>query len=505
MTNTMKVKRSSVSGKIPTVGQLTAGEFAINTTDEKAFFSSGTSIIELARAGSSVTSVFGRAGVVTVTQSDIITALGYTPYNASNPSSYITGNQNITLSGDVSGSGTTAITTTLANSGVTAGTYNNSATQVRPFTVDAKGRVTGIGTAVTIAPAFSSIASKPTTIAGYGITDHSLATCTDATISAPTNGQLLQWNGTKWVNASTTPASATGLLSTWTLVAGNRYYADFTHGLGTSNLVVQLFDNTTNALVQADSVVISNTTFIRVTVIGNTKTLRIVAVANGQAVGVTTNNTAVVNGGGAPSIIEDLFANRPAASTVGRIFISYDTKVIYRDTGTTWDIVSASSGTIKTYTYYANSLDSPNTSDFAVNVLAPVISDSLNTAMNVRSFSNTVEQGVGLMLPVPVGATTITFDIRGRAATAPASATTVTHKLYTRKVPNNAVMPSWSAGTTFTALTVPTNNYYQKYSQSYSLATLGLLTGETYHFELTRITGGLAFAWLVVEIAVVFT
>lgn len=50
-------------------------------------------------------------------------------------STYITGNQTITLSGDVTGSGTTAITTTLANSGVTAGTYG-------VLTVDAKGRAT---------------------------------------------------------------------------------------------------------------------------------------------------------------------------------------------------------------------------------------------------------------------------------------------------------------------------------------------------------------------------
>jgi hypothetical protein len=52
-----------------------------------------------------------------------------------NGSGYITGNQTVTLSGDASGSGATAITVTLANSGVTAGTYNN-------VTVDAKGRVT---------------------------------------------------------------------------------------------------------------------------------------------------------------------------------------------------------------------------------------------------------------------------------------------------------------------------------------------------------------------------
>jgi hypothetical protein len=47
---------------------------------------------------------------------------------------YITGNQTIALSGDVSGSGTTAITVTLASVG-TAGTYTK-------VTTDAKGRVT---------------------------------------------------------------------------------------------------------------------------------------------------------------------------------------------------------------------------------------------------------------------------------------------------------------------------------------------------------------------------
>ena len=67
-------------------------------------------------------------------------------------------------SADVSGA------LTLANSGVIAGTYG-SATQVVPFTVDAKGRITGAGTPVDITPAFANITGKPTTLAGYGITD----------------------------------------------------------------------------------------------------------------------------------------------------------------------------------------------------------------------------------------------------------------------------------------------------------------------------------------------
>lgn len=53
----------------------------------------------------------------------------------------LTGNQSITLSGDASGSGATAIAVTLASSGVAAGTYggNNS---IPALVVDAKGRVT---------------------------------------------------------------------------------------------------------------------------------------------------------------------------------------------------------------------------------------------------------------------------------------------------------------------------------------------------------------------------
>lgn len=55
---------------------------------------------------------------------------------------YLTANQSISLSGDATGSGTTSIPVTLANSGVAAGTYNT-------VTVDAKGRVTSASNATT--------------------------------------------------------------------------------------------------------------------------------------------------------------------------------------------------------------------------------------------------------------------------------------------------------------------------------------------------------------------
>lgn len=49
MSNKIQLKRSNVAGKIPTLEQLTAGEMAMNTADEKLFFSSGNNIFELAK------------------------------------------------------------------------------------------------------------------------------------------------------------------------------------------------------------------------------------------------------------------------------------------------------------------------------------------------------------------------------------------------------------------------------------------------------------------------
>jgi len=40
-----------------------------------------------------------------------------------------------------------------------------------------------------------------------------------------------------------------------------------------------------------------------------------------------------------PAFFADVFANRPAAGFVGRIFISTDTFIIYRDNGTSWNII----------------------------------------------------------------------------------------------------------------------------------------------------------------------
>lgn len=121
---------------------------------------------------------------------------GFLKKNASNTwsldtNAYLTGNQTVTLSGDVTGSGATGIAVTLANSGVTAATYG-SATQVPVFAVDAKGRVTGVtNTAINLITSLSGLS--------------------DVTITTPVDGQILRYSGggtNKFVNVTPTFISA---------------------------------------------------------------------------------------------------------------------------------------------------------------------------------------------------------------------------------------------------------------------------------------------------------
>lgn len=179
MASRILLKRSSTASSIPAAGALQTGELAVNLTDQKLYSKT---------AGGAVVQV----GFGNMTSSLVTAALGFTPYSASNPNGYITASASITgasgscsgnaatstrwatgrtiaLSGDITGTsaafdGTAALsfTTTLASSGVVAGTYLK-------VTVDTKGRVTA-GTAMTSGDVTGALGYTPANRAGDSFT-----------------------------------------------------------------------------------------------------------------------------------------------------------------------------------------------------------------------------------------------------------------------------------------------------------------------------------------------
>jgi phage-related tail fiber protein len=151
MPNTVRIKRRAAGGAAGAPSSLSNAELAFNEQDDTLYYGKGTG-----GAGGTATTVEAIAGkgsfvdrstaqnvsgvktfvdspeVPTVVTSDNSTKAASTAFVKAQ--GYVTGNQNITVSGDASGSGTTAIALTLASVG-TAGTYTK-------VTTDAKGRVT---------------------------------------------------------------------------------------------------------------------------------------------------------------------------------------------------------------------------------------------------------------------------------------------------------------------------------------------------------------------------
>lgn len=179
MPSTILLKRSSTASSVPAAASLQAGELAVNLADQKLYSkTTGGTVVQV--------------GFGNLTSAMVTTALGFTPYNSTNPSGYITASGSITgssgsctgnaatatrwatgrtiaLTGDVTGTsaafdGSAALSfaTTLANSGVTAGTYTK-------VTVDAKGRVT-TGASLASADVTGALGFTPANKAGDSFT-----------------------------------------------------------------------------------------------------------------------------------------------------------------------------------------------------------------------------------------------------------------------------------------------------------------------------------------------
>ena len=152
MANTLRIKRRAAGGAAGAPASLANAELAFNEQDNTLYYGTGTggaggtatSVIAIGGSGAFVATTGAQTIAGAKTFSSIIS--GSIDGNAGTATKLATA-RTLGLSGDVTGTvsfdGSTnaTIAATLANSGVTAGTYG-SASQVGQVTVDAKGRVT---------------------------------------------------------------------------------------------------------------------------------------------------------------------------------------------------------------------------------------------------------------------------------------------------------------------------------------------------------------------------
>jgi hypothetical protein len=144
----------------------------------------------------------------------------------------------------------------------------------------------------------------------------------------------------------------------------------------------------------------------------------------------------------------------------------------------------ASGGSTSLY-HSANMLDSPTTG-WALTAASVVQADPTTTSLTVRAFDDTLVEGAGTLIYIPPTATSLTLTITHRAATAPATAKAVILQLYNRDVLLNAAVEAWSAATTLATVSIPTNAFFQTYSTTITLTTLGMTAGVTNQIQVVR-------------------
>lgn len=110
----------------------------------------------------------------------------------------------------------------------------------------------------------------------------------------------------------------------------------------------------------------------------------------------------ILNQLGSPSINSNTFANRPAAGQIGRLFVSTDTFEIYRDNGTTWDLIGGPGSSTITGTGTATQV-AYFTSSQAIGSSSNLYWDNTNIRLGIGTSTPSVRldiHGTGNMLHI---------------------------------------------------------------------------------------------------------
>lgn len=210
------------------------------------------------------------------------------------------------------------------------------------------------------------------------------------------------------------------------------------------------------------------------------------------------NNTGVLTATAGPGISITGTAQNPIVNNTGVLSVTAGTGINLTGTAANPIVnnggvlslngsVGAQTGYISRI-YEADSLQNPDSADWAVNALAPAGADGTSTAEVVRFFDDTTEEGVGFTSILPASTVNLEFEFLFWANVAPAATRTFAFKLYARRLQNNTAIGAYT-NFTLTDFSIPNNRTPQIQSKTVSYASFGtaLVAGAAYTFELTRV------------------
>ncbi|WP_413295217.1 tail fiber domain-containing protein [Bdellovibrio sp. HCB185ZH] len=271
----------------------------------------------------------------------------------------------------------------------------------------------------------------------------------DAT--APTTGQVLKFDGSKWIPAADATGGGGGSV---TSVSGTAGQITVTNGTTTPVLAL---DNVGTA-----GTYYKVTTDVHGRITSGVATLSASDIPALDYSKITTGipnslsgygiTDAIRNQGGTPGIKSGLNASKGSAGTGGNLYVSTDTKEIYRDNGTTWDLLGSSAGGTITGVTAGSGLTGGGTSgSVTLNVdtgtsanqivrldtsaKLPAVDGSALTNLNPSAFSTVV--------PIAKGGTGQSSATAGFNALSPL---TSKGDLLTRDGTNNIRLPAGSDG-----------------------------------------------------------